>query len=40
VAVITGLAARWASDPAAADVLRLAARSADPEIRAASGATL
>jgi hypothetical protein len=40
VAAISGLAARWASDPVAADVLRLAARSADPEIRAASGASL
>jgi hypothetical protein len=40
VAAISGLAARWASDPAVADVLRLAARSADPEIRAASGASM
>ncbi len=37
VAAIGGLAARWPQDPAARDVLRLAAKSADPEIRAALG---
>lgn len=38
VAAISGLAAQWAGDPAAADVLRLAGKSADPEIRSAAGA--
>lgn len=37
VAAIGGLATHWPSDPAVQDVLRLAARSADPEIRAAAG---
>jgi hypothetical protein len=39
VAAIAGLATRWPDDPAARDVLRLAAKSADPEIRAALGPT-
>ena len=38
VAAISGLAAQWANDPAAADVLRLAGKSPDPEIRGAAGA--
>jgi hypothetical protein len=37
IAAIGGLATHWPSDPAVVDVLRLAARSADPEIRAAAG---
>jgi len=37
VAAIGGLATRWPHDPAAREVLRLAAKSADPEIRAALG---
>jgi hypothetical protein len=37
VAAVSGLATRWADDPKAADVLRLAARSTDPEIRSAAG---
>jgi len=38
VAVIAGLAGQWKDDPGAAEVLRLAGRSADGEIRAAVGA--
>jgi hypothetical protein len=38
LAAVSGLAARWAEDPKAAAVLRLAARSSDPEIRSAAGA--
>jgi len=37
IAAIGGLAARWRDDPAVRDVLRLAAKSPDPEIRAALG---
>jgi len=37
LAAVSGLAARWAEDPKAAAVLRLAARSSDPEIRGAAG---
>lgn len=37
VAAVAALAGRWAGDAAAAEVLRLAARSGDPEIRAAAG---
>jgi len=37
VAAIVGLAGRWPDDPAAGEVLRLAAKSPDPEIRAALG---
>jgi len=38
LAAVSGLAARWAEDPKAAAVLRLATRSSDPEIRSAAGA--
>ncbi len=37
VAAVAALAARWAGDAAVAEALRLAARSGDPEIRAAAG---
>ncbi len=37
LAVLSVLAARWASDQTAAEVLRLADQSSDPEIRAAAG---
>jgi len=39
VAAIGGLATHWPGDPAVLDVLRLAAGSADPEIRAAAGSS-
>jgi hypothetical protein len=39
VAVLGALAGRWRNDPQVAVVLRLAAASADPEIRAAVGPT-
>jgi hypothetical protein len=39
VAAIGGLATNWPGDPAVVDVLRLAAGSADPEIRAAAGSS-
>lgn len=38
VAALAGLAGRWRGDPAAANVLRLARGSRDPELRAAAGA--
>jgi len=37
VVALTGLAAQWADDSKAAGVLRVAARSFDPEIRSAAG---
>ena len=37
VAALAGLAGRWRGDPAAANVLRLAQSSRDPELRAAAG---
>jgi hypothetical protein len=37
VVAVSGLAARWADDSKAAAVLRVAARSSDPEIRSAAG---
>jgi len=37
VAALAGLAERWQGDPAAANVLRLARSSRDPELRAAAG---
>ena len=39
LAIVSVLASRWRDDPKAADVLRMAEASADPEIRAATKGT-
>jgi len=39
LAIVSVLASRWRDDPKAADVIRLAESSADPEIRAATKGT-